>query len=427
MARQQLKKFSQAKKHKSDLSQKQVASVVSPALYQGNQFKEIINLCADKKDLNTSDQYLYGYALFRQKQPLEALVVLWPLAQQGNQALKEDCRLLAQCVFQNRQLFESLSLSAQVLATLFSAANRLTPESPCLPVIQNKLLEALWLEGDYDSVERILKSSKAAFSGTLLENLGKLSFYQSVNKLSGDPIAKASYLLTSAACFILRHPMYHADILSILQLFSEEIEHLLLHRVQSLAKYQTVLVKHLAQETSLLAQVLALAIKDPALTLDIIPTPGYLNYFDATTNRVGEKFLAWLQASDQNLNQQYQAALASKTLKKDSNPHTMPCHSCHRLPVLSQANPFEQLGVSPEMSKKAILNKVMCLSQQSPKNMSFYRQAQNELFTPAKRFLHHYLRYFSKVDREGGVQTNTLSDLASLSLDLRLHRELLHV
>jgi hypothetical protein len=71
--------------------------------------------------------------------------------------------------------------------------------------------------------------------------------------------------------------------------------------------------------------------------------------------------------------------------------------------VLSQADPFKILDVSIADSKQIIMQKVMKLIQQSPGKMSIFRQAQNELFHPAKRFLHHYFRYF--VHEDSNVET----------------------
>jgi hypothetical protein len=63
--------------------------------------------------------------------------------------------------------------------------------------------------------------------------------------------------------------------------------------------------------------------------------------------------------------------------------------------VLSQTDPFEILDVSLDDPKQIIMQKVMKLIQQSPGQMAIFRQAQNELFHPTKRFLHHYFRYFA--------------------------------
>ena len=69
---------------------------------------------------------------------------------------------------------------------------------------------------------------------------------------------------------------------------------------------------------------------------------------------------------------------------QDTNP---------KLSVLSQTDPFKILDVSFADSKHIIMQKVMKLIQQSPEQMAIFRQAQNELFNPAQRFLHHYFRY----------------------------------
>lgn len=66
-----------------------------------------------------------------------------------------------------------------------------------------------------------------------------------------------------------------------------------------------------------------------------------------------------------------------------------------RATILSQVDPFKILGVSLADSKQEIMKKVMQLSQRSPGQMAIYRQAQSEIFNPAQRFLHHYLRFIN--------------------------------
>ena len=60
--------------------------------------------------------------------------------------------------------------------------------------------------------------------------------------------------------------------------------------------------------------------------------------------------------------------------------------------VLAHPDPFTVLGITYTDSKPIIMQKMMGLIQQSPDKMAVFRQAQSEVFNPAKRFLHHYLR-----------------------------------
>jgi len=63
--------------------------------------------------------------------------------------------------------------------------------------------------------------------------------------------------------------------------------------------------------------------------------------------------------------------------------------------ALSLDNPFNILNVPLNATKPVIMQQVMQLIRQMPDRMSIFRQAQNELFNSARRFLHHYLRYFN--------------------------------
>ena len=66
-----------------------------------------------------------------------------------------------------------------------------------------------------------------------------------------------------------------------------------------------------------------------------------------------------------------------------------------KISILSHPDPFKALDVKLSDSKALIMQKVMSMSQQSPADMGTFRQAQNELFQPTRRFLHQYLRYLA--------------------------------
>ena len=92
--------------------------------------------------------------------------------------------------------------------------------------------------------------------------------------------------------------------------------------------------------------------------------------------------------------------------------------------LLSQLDPFKTLDVSITDSKPLILKKMMKLTQQSPENMAMFRQAQSEVFNPAQRFVHHYLRV---VNHEQGVMSEVESVPVSSPLrvqDIPLRREI---
>lgn len=91
------------------------------------------------------------------------------------------------------------------------------------------------------------------------------------------------------------------------------------------------------------------------------------------------------------------------------SPACMPTTS-----ILSQTNPFKTLNVVPTDSKQIILQQVMALIKQSPEKMAIFRQAQNELFNPAQRFLHEYFRIFVYEDIEAQAHPLPLSTQISL-------------
>jgi len=63
--------------------------------------------------------------------------------------------------------------------------------------------------------------------------------------------------------------------------------------------------------------------------------------------------------------------------------------------LLVLADPFKTLSVTTYDPKRIIMQQVMKLMVQAPDQTAIFRQAQSELFTPANRFIHHYLRYLS--------------------------------
>ena len=63
--------------------------------------------------------------------------------------------------------------------------------------------------------------------------------------------------------------------------------------------------------------------------------------------------------------------------------------------ILTLDDPFVTLGVNLSDPKLVIMQKMLELIKQFPERVISLRSAQNELFDPEKRFLHHYFRYLS--------------------------------
>lgn len=95
--------------------------------------------------------------------------------------------------------------------------------------------------------------------------------------------------------------------------------------------------------------------------------------------------------------------------------------SSHKLlpSILSQTNPFKTLDASLTDSKQAIMQKMMHLIKQSPEQMVLLRQAQNELFNPVHRFLHHYFHYLAYEEKP---ITDNKANPSSSPLNLRLYK-----
>lgn len=76
------------------------------------------------------------------------------------------------------------------------------------------------------------------------------------------------------------------------------------------------------------------------------------------------------------------------------------------------------------------MQKMMNLMQQSPAQMAVFRQAQNELFNLAQRFLHHYFRYLADENNEKSGVDDKASLLPSAmdlpAQDIPFRYELFH-
>lgn len=208
-------------------------------------------------------------------------------------------------------------------------------------VFSHDIIDTLWKKGDYEQLERILKTYnppeknfvrekslsetslvletkysseglyKKIFSGVLVENLSKLAFFQAEIKLIGNPAAFVSHILTGGACLIARNPLYHMDITDEIQLLANEIKFLFaqlkIKYKQKLTWDKSLFENFVDYEANILIQVLQLSVKKGGSNLDIIPTPGYLITHDAATKRISQIFLPWLASENKALFEMYDA------------------------------------------------------------------------------------------------------------------------
>ena len=281
---------------------------ISPDLIAGNRFKEIVNILYEKSELKNQDRYLYGYSLLRTQRNLESLITLWPLVK-AHPILQQDCVSIAAHVFKDENSLFSLPLSEESLYTLFFVAKNLMPQSQIYNTLKQRFFDALWQKGDYEKLERTLKSTKEEFSGIFVENLSKLAFVQPEKKLIGNIQAFVSHILTGGACLIVRNQIYHSDIAEEICSLANEIKHLYsrlnIKNKQNLTWNQSLFESFVDYEASILTQVLQLVVKNTALHLDVIPTPGYLITYDSVARRVSPHFLSWLALEHKELLEMY--------------------------------------------------------------------------------------------------------------------------
>jgi hypothetical protein len=296
-------KMKKAQKKKSSCS-------VSPDLIAGNRFEEIVTILTEKSELKNRDRYLYGYSLLRTQRKLESLIALWPLAK-SHPLLQKDCISIAAHVFKDENLLSSVQLSEEDLYILFLVVKNLIPQSQVCNTLKRRFFDFLWHQKNYEKLERILKSTKEAFSGILIENLSKLAFFQPEKKLIGNTPAFIGHILTGGACLILRNQIYHGDIADEIRSLSNEIKYLFsqlkIKNNQNLAWDKSLFESFVDYEASVLTQVLQLSLKKGEPHLDIIPTPSYLMTHDSVNRRVGQRFLTWLASKHEGLFEMYNA------------------------------------------------------------------------------------------------------------------------
>ena len=292
--------------------QQQKKSHIPADWITGHRFHEIVSLLKEQPEFTHADRYLYGYALWRTRQPLASLLTLWPLAAKGNAPLQADCASMVAHLFKDGDFLSSAPLSEDVLTTLFMAARRLFPHSPASLIIKRRLFNTLWQQGSYEKLERILKSAREDEPlNILVENLSKLAFFQPENKFFGHLFSFVSHILTGGACLIVREPLYHGVIDDAIRALANELRQLFcrlaIQYPQKLTGDKSAFEHFVDYESGILIQVLSLAVKQGGLPFDIIPTPGYLLSFDAGHKRVGEQFLPWIAGENPALFEAYHA------------------------------------------------------------------------------------------------------------------------
>lgn len=379
--------------------QQKIGHSISPVLIAGNKFQAIVDILQQKPALTHQEKYLYGYALLRTQKEVDALVIWWPLVAKGYPTLQRDCAVLAARIFKDEQCILSAELSDEALHTLLLVAKNLVPDSQGYCALKKRFFESLWQKGDYEQLERVLKLSKGACSGILLENLSKLAFFRSDKKMVENLKLFVSRVLTGGACLILGNSLYHSDIDPALQLLGNEIKQLFyslkVKNGHKLGWDKTVFEHFVDCELTVLIRVLQLAVKNGKTDMDIVFSPGYLMMDEMMAKRMGQGFLSWLAVADKAIFSWYDARLYQAVLDGSESLKMHTESFIPKLSVLLQKNPFEILNVAITDCKSTIMRKVLELIQRSPEQMAVFRHAQNELFNPAYRFLHHYFRFFS--------------------------------
>ena len=295
---------------KKHTTQKQTkAHRISSELIAGKRFNEIIALCKQTSELTHQDRYMYGYSLLQTQQYTDALIALWPLYKKGNPLLKEDCTSIALHIFSDAHFLSPTSLSTDTLHTLFLVANHLMPEHPRCHQLKQTLFDRLWFDGDYETLERLLRSMQNEHPSVSIENASKLAFFQPKKKLSGSAPSFISQILTGSACLLMRNPLYHRDITDAKGSLVHEMKRLyaqLQHESKQKMAWSSLLFNDFTDyEAGILTRVLQCAVKNGSPPLDVIPTPSYLITYDTTGAGISQSFLPWLATENKVLFQMY--------------------------------------------------------------------------------------------------------------------------
>jgi hypothetical protein len=284
---------------------------IDDALIINNNFAEIVNILSKKPVFTDHEQYLYGYALLRTQQKIEALITLWPLASKSQAALQEDCAAIAAYVFNDPNLLSTLPLSEVALTILLSAASNLAPQSSAYKIIKQRLYNLLWQQGNYEKLQHILKMGSEEFTGVLLGDLSKLAFLQAKQKFPGNLRAFVSLVLTGGACLIASTPIYHNDIADIINSLANEIKILFSQtkNKKNMSWGKTAFDSFVDYEANIIIRVLQLYVTSKAFKPAFIPSPSYLILHNSMSKPLSQDFLHWLATEDEELRQMYNVDL----------------------------------------------------------------------------------------------------------------------
>jgi len=289
---------------------KQKNNSVPPEMITSSRFKEIAKILGEKDNLSNKDRYLLGYSLLRSNKALDALTILWPLAIKKRGVLEQDCLIIARSFFKIEGELCALSLTDDQLLTLFYIAREAHPNTNPYYLLKKRLFSLLWSSRHYDKLERMIKSSKNKYSSSLVENLGKLQYFQAEKKLIENPRGFVSYILTGGACLILRNPLYrecmeHA--IRLLALMIKSTYTSLNDRKKSSCLFDAVMFESFVDyESEILIHALEVAIKHNLDKIEVVPTPSYLMIYDPSGTKVGTSFLSWLVSKDKSLAEIYE-------------------------------------------------------------------------------------------------------------------------
>ena len=299
------------KKHKQLKLKSTTDAWIDHELLSNNNFAEIISILSRKPVFTSSEQYLYGYALLRTQQKVEALIALWPLASKGKVALQQDCAAIAAYVFNDLNLLSTLPLSDLALSILLSAASSLAPQSLAYKLLKQRLCNLLWQQGNYEKLGSILKMEQGVFSGVLVENLSKLAFLQSEKKMPGNLRAFVSLVLTGAASLIASTPIYYDDIDDIIKSLANEIKILFsqIKNKKNMSWGKVTFDSFLEYEANIIIAVLQAYVASNTPKPEFIPSPSYLILHNASMQPLSQDFLRWLAIEDEELRQMYNVDL----------------------------------------------------------------------------------------------------------------------
>ncbi|HBI21981.1 MAG TPA: hypothetical protein DDY37_05280 [Legionella sp.] len=335
---------------------------ISSELMAGKRFNEIITLCQQTPELTHQDRYMYGYSLLQTQQYTDALIVLWPLYKKASPLLQEDCTSIALHIFSEEHFLSLTSLSTDALHALFLIANHLMPEHPRCHQLKQTLLDRLWIEGNYETLERILRSMQGESPSLWIENASKLAFFQPKKKLSGSASAFIGHILTGSACLVMRNPLYHGDIVDAIGSLVHEMKRLYAqfqHESKQKMAWSSQLFDDFTDyEAGILTRVLQYAVNNGFPPLDVIPTPSYLLAYDPTGAGISQSFLPWLAAQNKSLLHLYHPdthravlwALAGEKLSEISPllkaTQNNPLHPYLRLAVMLRAEHIKKSSLA---------------------------------------------------------------------------------